>query len=144
MIVAPLAGKAVDRFGERLVGILGLVMQGIGYLWIALLGNPDMPYIDMVIPLAIAGIGLSLAGPALQKAVVGAVSRNFISKASGIYNMFRLFGGAIGVTVSVIIFYTYGSGGSAMAFSAGFNAAMIGAGIMSMLGVISALGLRKL
>lgn len=144
VIVAPFAGKAVDRFGEKIVGILGLTMQGIGYLWIALSSSPNTSYSMMIMPLAIAGVGLSLAGPALQKAVVGAVEPRFISKASGIYNMFRLFGGAIGVTISVIIFYAYGDAISANVFSIGFNAAMIGAGVISVVGVIPALGLRQI
>lgn len=143
VIVAPFAGKAVDQFGEKIVGIAGLAMQGIGYVWIALSSTPKTSYLTMILPLAIAGIGLSLAGPALQKGVVGAVEPRFISKASGIYNMFRLFGGAIGVTVSVIIFYAYGDAVSSSVFSLGFNAAMIGAGVISVLGVIPALGLQK-
>lgn len=143
VIVAPFAGRAVDQFGEKLVGIVGLAMQGLGYIWIALSSNPDTSYLTMVLPLAISGVGLSLAGPALQKSVVSSVEPQFIGKASGIYNMFRLFGGAIGVTVSVIVFYAYGDAITASVFSMGFNAAMIGAGIISAIGIIPALGLRN-
>lgn len=53
----------------------------------------------------LAGAGLSMAGPALQKSVLGAVEPSAIGKASGIYNMFRLLGGAVGVTLPVIFFY---------------------------------------
>ncbi|GHP13980.1 MFS transporter [Lentilactobacillus fungorum] len=142
VLIAPFAGKAVDQFGERLIGTIGLTMQGIGYLWIAIISSPSTSYLNIVVPLAIAGTGLSLAGPALQKAVVGAVEQKFISQSSGIYNMFRLFGGAIGVTVSVIIFYAYGSATAADVFSVGFNAAMIGAAVISLLGIIPALCLK--
>ena len=47
------------------------------------------------------------------------------------------------VTVSVIIFYAYGDAVSSSVFSLGFNAAMIGAGVISVLGVIPAWGLQK-
>lgn len=143
VIVAPFAGRAVDKFGERLIAGIGLLLQGIGYLWIALEVAPGNSYWFMVVPLMLAGVGLSMGGPALQKAVIGAVGRSQIGKASGIYNMFRLFGGAVGVVISVIIFYSFGDIVSIIAFAHGFSASMLGAGILSLLGILSILEIRK-
>ncbi|GAY78728.1 hypothetical protein NBRC111894_4282 [Sporolactobacillus inulinus] len=143
VIIAPIAGKAVDKFGERLVAITGLLLQGIGYLWIVLSSVPGNPYWLMIIPLIVAGAGISMAGPALQKAALGSVSRAEIAKASGIYNMFRLLGGAVGITVSVIIFYAFGDIVTTTAFTNGFSAAMIGSSVLSLLGILSSVGLRS-
>ena len=57
--------------------------------------------------------------------------------------MFRLFGGAVGVTVTVIIFYAVGSVATVRDFFNGFSAAMIGAGLMSLVGIIFAMMIVK-
>lgn len=130
VVVAPFAGRAVDRFGDRWVATLGLGLQGVGYLLMALLVHQS--YFWLVLPLMIAGVGLSMAGPALQKAVLGAVPRVMIGKAAGIYNVFRLLGGALGTTVAVMIFYQC----QGTTFSSGFQATMLGAAVLSLLGVV--------
>ena len=71
--VAPLAGALVDRYGERPFMVGGLLLQGIGMGWIALIAAPDMAYASMIAPLIIAGCGVSMTFPAGQNSVVGAV-----------------------------------------------------------------------
>lgn len=136
VLVAPFSGAAVDKYGEKLIATLGLIFQGMGYILIMLLVNDHSSYAKMIIPLAIAGVGLSMAGPALQKVVLGAVAKTEIGKASGIYNVFRLLGGAVGTTISVIIFYQFGGMGSLALFTSGFRAVMLSAGLISILGII--------
>ena len=136
VVIAPFAGSAVDRFGERIIATLGLFLQGIGYLLIIFLFNATDSYIAMAIPLMIAGMGLSMAGPALQKAVLSAVEPIYLGKASGIYNIFRLFGGAIGTTICVIVFNIFGGTTNSTAFAEGFDAVIITAGLISLLGIV--------
>jgi len=130
VLVAPFAGRAVDRFGERGVATLGLLFQGLGYLLLAVFVHQT--YAWLILPLMLAGVGLSMAGPALQKAVLGAVPNVMIGKASGIYNVFRLLGGAFGTTISVMIFYQFHQ----LGFVSGFQATMIGAAMISLLGMV--------
>ena len=147
VVIAPFAGNAVDKFGEKIIATLGLFLQGIGYLLIILLVNVTNSYIAMAIPLMIAGMGLSMAGPALQKSVLSAVEPIYLGKASGIYNIFRLFGGAIGTTISVIIFNIFGGITNSIAFAHGFDAVLITTGVISLLGIVFSLKLttrRKL
>ena len=147
VVIAPFAGNAVDKFGEKIIATLGLFLQGIGYLLIILLVNVTNSYIAMAIALMIAGMGLSMAGPALQKSVLSAVEPIYLGKASGIYNIFRLFGGAIGTTISVIIFNIFGGITNSIAFAHGFDAVLITTGVISLLGIVFSLKLttrRKL
>ena len=147
VVIAPFAGNAVDKFGEKTIATLGLFLQGIGYLLIIFLVNLTNSYITMAIPLMIAGMGLSMAGPALQKSVLSAVEPIYLGKASGIYNIFRLFGGAIGTTISVIIFNIFGGITNSLAFAHGFDAVLITTGVISLLGIVFSLKLttrRKL
>lgn len=136
VLVAPFAGTAVDKYGEKLIATWGLIFQGLGYVLIMILVNNRNSYVELIIPLAIAGVGLSMAGPALQKVVLGAVAKTEIGKAAGIYNVFRLLGGAVGTTISVIIFYQFGGMDSLALFTYGFRAVMLSAGLISILGVI--------
>lgn len=143
VLVAPFAGAAVDKYGEKLIATWGLIFQGLGYILIMILVNNRSSYVELIIPLAIAGVGLSMAGPALQKVVLGAVAKTEIGKASGIYNVFRLLGGAVGTTISVIIFYQFGGMGSLALFTSGFRAVMLSAGLISILGIIFSFKLKK-
>ncbi|WP_125567956.1 MFS transporter [Companilactobacillus insicii] len=136
VIVAPFAGKSVDKYGEKMISTLGLLFQGVGYLLIMIFVNEHSSYLIMVLPLALAGVGLSMAGPALQKAVLGSVDKIDIGKASGIYNVFRLLGGAVGTTVSVLVFYKFGGTSNAKLFTNGFKLVMFSSGIISILGTI--------
>lgn len=143
VFIAPLAGTWVDRFGERAIALLGLLLQGVGYLWIAFTVSKESSYLSMVVPLVISGAGLSMGGPALQKAVLGAVIPTDTGKASGLYNMSRLLGGAVGVAVSVLVFYQRGDVSSSGAFSAGFQTAMLTAALLSLLGLPAAVAIKK-
>ncbi|WP_027825953.1 MFS transporter [Levilactobacillus parabrevis] len=136
VVVAPFAGRAVDRFGERWIATLGLLCQGVGYLLIAVLVHKNYGW--FVLPLMLAGVGLSMAGPALQKSVIGAVPRVMIGKASGIYNVFRLLGGALGTTLAVMIFYQFRGAN----FASGFQATMVGTAAISLLGIVWSSRLR--
>ncbi|KRO26911.1 major facilitator superfamily transporter permease [Lactiplantibacillus fabifermentans DSM 21115] len=135
VFVAPFAGKAVDRFGEKKIATLGLALQALGYALIGSLNNGHQAYWLMIIPLALAGSGLSMAGPALQKAVLGAVKPAAIGQASGIYNVFRLLGGAVGTAVAVIVFNWFGNTSNSAAFTSGFRAMMLVMALCSLLGI---------
>lgn len=143
VIVAPFSGKAVDKFGEKIVAILGLLLQGIGYLLLAILVTSHSSYAVMIVPLIISGAGLSMAGPALQKAVLDSVAKNLIGKASGIYNVFRLFGGSVGTVIAVSVFYKFGSAITPILFANGFKAAMFSAGLISIIGCFCCLKFKR-
>ncbi|WP_125766636.1 MFS transporter [Lapidilactobacillus wuchangensis] len=143
VVVAPFAGKAVDHFGEKIIATLGLLGQGVGYWLIVRLVGNQSGYPALILPLMLAGAGLSMAGPALQKAVLGAVSSSKIGQASGIYNVFRLLGGAVGTTISVIVFNQFGNLNGPINFTHGFQATMFVAGILSISGIIFSLRFKR-
>ena len=123
-VFAPIGGALVNRFGERLLVVFGLLLQATGFAWIALIAAPGLGYAGLVAPLIVAGAGVSVAMPAAQNAVLGAVAPSEIGKASGIFNMWRFLGGVFGVAIQVAAFAMTGSVGSAGMFSAGFATAI--------------------
>ena len=68
-VTAPIAGAVVNKFGERPLVVTGLLMQAIGFGWIAVIAMPGLAYAALVAPLILAGVGVSMAMPAAQNAV---------------------------------------------------------------------------
>ena len=136
-VFAPIGGGLVNRLGERSLVAAGLGLQAVGMAWIALTATPGLAYINLIAPLILAGAGVSIAMPAVQNAVLGAVAPSEIGKASGTFNMARFLGGVFGVAVQVAAFAATGSFGSPQAFSVGFLPAIGVAAAMSLMGAIA-------
>lgn len=141
MVCGPIAGKLVDKLGERRFMVTGLTLNAIGIGWLAAISAPDLSYAQMVLPLVISGCGLSMAMPAAQKSVIGAVKPQEIGQASGAITMLRILGGVFGVAIITAVFAGHGSFASSDAFTDGFEAAMIGASIISAFGALVGLGM---
>jgi MFS family permease len=134
--VAPVAGALVDRFGERPFMVAGPLLQAAGMAWIALIADAGMAYGELVPPLIVAGVGISMSFPAAQNSVVGAVPAEAIGKAAGTNTTMRELGGVFGIAISVAVFAGAGSYASPEAFSDGFVAAM---GVSAGLSLLAAL-----
>jgi EmrB/QacA subfamily drug resistance transporter len=133
-VVAPIAGALVNRVGERPLVAGGLFLQAAGMGWLALIASPDLALAQLAAPLILAGVGVSLAIPAAQAAVMGAVAPTEIGKASGTYNMLRFLGGVFGIAIGVAVFSETGGFGSAQLFSDGFSSAIGVAAALSLIG----------
>jgi EmrB/QacA subfamily drug resistance transporter len=137
-LIGPRAGALVDRIGERPLIAAGLMLQAIGLAWISLVAVAHMPYAELVAPMAVAGVGFSMALPAVTKAVVGGVAMADIGKASGAFSTMRQLGGAFGVAILVAVFAAAGSYRSAQAFSDGFAPAIGVAAGLAFAGAVAA------
>ncbi|MFL6075200.1 MAG: DHA2 family efflux MFS transporter permease subunit [Mycobacteriales bacterium] len=133
-LVAPVSGMLINRVGERPLVVAGLAGQAIGLGALALLATEGRPYPDLVLPLIIAGCGVSLAMPAAQNATLGAVPRESIGTASGTFNTLRQLGGVFGVAILAAVFTAHGGYGSAAAFAAGFRPALAVSVLLSLAG----------
>ena len=138
-VTAPVAGAVVNRFGERPLVVAGLLMQAIGLGWIAVIVTPGVAYSALVAPLVLAGVGVSMAMPAAQNAILGSVAVTEMGKASGVFNMGRFLGGMFGIAALVAVFSANGAVGSAAKFSSGFSAAMVLAAALSLAGALAGL-----
>jgi EmrB/QacA subfamily drug resistance transporter len=136
-VTAPIAGAVVSKIGERPLVAIGLLMQAIGLGWIAMIMTPDIAYSTMIAPLVVAGVGVSMAMPAVQNAVLSSVSVVEAGKASGVFNMGRFLGGMFGIATLVAVFSANGAANSPAKFSAGFAAAMMVAAALSLLGAFA-------
>jgi MFS family permease len=142
-VVAPIAGSLVGRVGERPLVVAGLLLQAGGMAWTGLVAKPGMAYIGLVAPLAIAGAGISMAIPAVQNAVMNAVSPGDLGNASGVSMMMRQLGGVFGIAIGAAVFSGAGSYASPSAFGDGFGPALAVAAAFSLLGATCAAGLPR-
>jgi len=140
-VTAPIAGAVVNKVGERPLVVIGLLMQAIGLGWIAMIAAPSLAYSTLIAPLVLAGVGVSMAMPAAQNAILSSVAAAEMGKASGVFNMGRFLGGMFGICALVAVFSGKGSVDSAATFSAGFAAAMAVASALSLLGAVAGLWL---
>jgi EmrB/QacA subfamily drug resistance transporter len=140
-VTAPIAGAVVNKVGERPLVVIGLLMQAIGFGWLAMSVAPDIAYANLVLPLVCAGVGVSMAMPAVQNAVLSSVAVVEMGKASGVFNMGRFLGAVFGVALLVAAFSASGATNSAANFSTGFAAAMAVAAALSLLGAVTGLWL---
>jgi len=131
-IVGPLAGRLVDKVGERPLVVIGLSLQAIGLWWLSHATTGSTQYGELVAPLIVAGCGISLAMPAAQTAAMSALPREAVGIASGIYSMNRQLGGAAGVAVLGSVFVAAGG-----YTGAGFTRAVAGAAVLSVLGALA-------
>ena len=140
-VTAPIAGAVVNKVGERPLVVIGLLMQAIGLGWIAMIAAPSLAYSTLIAPLVLAGVGVSMAMPSAQNAILSSVAAAEMGKASGVFNMGRFLGGMFGICALVAVFSGKGSVDSAATFSAGFAAAMAVASALSLLGAVAGLWL---
>jgi MFS family permease len=98
-----------------------------------------VPYSALVAPLMLAGVGVSMAMPAAQNAVLSAVATSEMGKASGVFNMGRFLGGMFGIAALVASLVTNGAADSTRHFTSGFAAAMSLAATLSFAGAVAGL-----
>ena len=140
-LTAPIAGAVVQKFGERPLVVTGLLMQAAGLGWIAMAAAPGVAYAALVVPLVLAGVGVSMAMPAAQNAILGSVAATEMGKASGVFNMGRFLGGMFGIALLVTVFSASGATDTPAHFSAGFAAAIMVAAALSLCGALVGLWL---
>jgi EmrB/QacA subfamily drug resistance transporter len=138
-VVSAIAGAMVNRIGERPLIVSGLTLQAAGFGWIALIAGPHLDYPAMIAPLVVAGCGVSLAMPAAQNFVIGAVPRPAVGAAAGVFNTLRQLGGTFGIAILAAVFAGSGGYASPQAFSDGFAPAVGVAAGLSLAGAIAGL-----
>jgi EmrB/QacA subfamily drug resistance transporter len=127
LVVAPLMGRLAHRLQPRQFGIPALLTMGAGLLWLSAV--PTEPhYVEILGPLLLTGVGMGAAFPAINIGAMGSISGQELGLGSGIVNMSRQLGFALGVALLVAVFegHSLGSPDEARdAFAAAFRVAAV-------------------
>jgi EmrB/QacA subfamily drug resistance transporter len=143
MIVAPLAGALSDRIGRRPIMVAGLVLQALGFVWVAARGSLGTSWVELVLALLVAGVGISMALPTVPTAVLDAVAPEEMGKASGINYMAQRFGTVFALAITSAVFSAHGRLGSPAAVTAGFRPALWACACFAALAAVSAVGVTS-
>ncbi|MEV6107001.1 MFS transporter [Streptomyces sp. NPDC051940] len=138
MVVAPLAGALADRIGDRPLMSLGMLLQAVGLGWLAAVADLGVGYPSLVLPLLVAGVGISLCFPPVANLVTNSVPFDDAGVAAGVNSAMREVGSVFGVAIASLVFANSGSYASPVEFMDGFTAAAWVLAAVAAVGVLPA------
>lgn len=139
LVVAPIAGLLADRIGPRPLMAMGMLLQALGLAWFALVATASADYGHLILPLLLAGIGVSMPFATVGSTALSAVAPSDMGKASGANSTVLTFGGAFGIAIVTAVFATHGQVGTPAGFVADFRPALALAAGLAALGALGAL-----
>jgi MFS family permease len=140
MLIAPLAGRLADRYGERPVIVAGASASAAGIALLALTVTAASSYPALFGPLLLAGAGVALAVPAAISASLRAVPGHQLGLASGIGSTFQNVGGVFGIATATAVFASAGSYLTPSDFMNGLRPALLALSGLAALGALAGLG----
>ena len=132
LIVSPLAGIFSERIGSRPFMVIGLALQAVALVWLALVASVDTSYVSMVGAMVLGGSGMALVFAPAANAVLASVTTDETGQASGATNSIRELGGVLGIAVLSTVFTSNGGYTSGHAFVSGLVPALgVGAAVLA-------------
>ena len=143
MIAAPIAGALSDRISpSRIIGT-GLALQAVGLAWIAMVSTPTTPYVDLIAPFTLSGIGMGLFFAPIANLILSSVRGEEEGQASGANNAVRELGGVFGVAILASVFSHYGGYRTGTSFVNGMTPAVyVGAAVVA-LGSLAVFSIKR-
>jgi EmrB/QacA subfamily drug resistance transporter len=133
-------GRLLARYGPAAVIGLGATVFSAGIAWWALAVQVHPNYLEILPGMVITGIGVGLTLPSLMSTAAAALPPQSFATGSGVVNMLRQVGFAVGVAMLVAVLGNpHGAGAELTAFRHGWYATA-GAGFAA---ALAALALRR-
>jgi EmrB/QacA subfamily drug resistance transporter len=99
------AGHAADRYGARVLLVLGPIVTGVGFALLAL-ARLDASYWDGLLPaILVMALGMTISVAPLTSIVMGSVAASHAGVASGINNAVARVAGLLAVAVLGLIYF---------------------------------------
>ncbi|WBB63045.1 MFS transporter [Streptomyces sp. WMMC500] len=139
LVISPFVGQLADRIGERYLVTVGLLLPGVAFLWIGWeMSDSPVGYGSLWLPLLFAGAGTAIAFPSVSSAVMRSVTPKQAGMASGSSETFAYVGAVFGVAMVTAWFAAFGDYGTAASMAEGIGPALVGIGVLSVVGAIVA------
>ncbi len=95
---APIAGRLVQKLDPRIMMAAGFVGFGIGTWWASYI-TKDWDFWELVVPQVLRGVSLMICMIPINNIALGTLSPARLKNASGLYNLTRNLGGAVGLAL---------------------------------------------
>ncbi|MEV4255055.1 DHA2 family efflux MFS transporter permease subunit [Spirillospora sp. NPDC049652] len=96
MFLAPIAGKLTDKIGGRFILMGGLLLYGVGMLWMVAVAGTDTGWTAFLGPLVVSGIGVGGVFAPMATEATRNVPPRLAGAASGVSNTIRQIGSVVG------------------------------------------------
>lgn len=138
IVVAPLAGRASDRFGSRWLMVTGMVLLAAQLVYFSQL-SADATFTTLLPALVLGGIGMSLTMTPSSAAAIRAVPVDRAGVGSAVLNACRQVGGSLGIAaMGAIMASAIGGKQTPEAFMRGFEHALLAAAGVAIVGSVVA------
>lgn len=101
-LTAPLVGRLISKVDPRLLMAIGFFSFGIGTWWASYITH-DWGFRELVWPQVFRGFGLMMAMIPVNNLSLGTLPPERVKNASGLFNLTRNLGGAVGLAVLTTI-----------------------------------------
>ncbi|MDQ0733567.1 DHA2 family efflux MFS transporter permease subunit [Arthrobacter agilis] len=145
LVLSPRAGALGSRIGPRIPMTVGPLLCAVALVLMLRIGPGASYVLDVLPPVVVLGLGLSLLVAPLTSAALSAVPEHQAGLASGVNNAVARAAGLVAIAVlPAAVGLTGDAYGDPAVFEAGFAAAcMIGAVVLVCGGLLAALTIRK-
>jgi EmrB/QacA subfamily drug resistance transporter len=103
VLTAPIAGIFSDRYGARIISLIGLVLMAIGCLIVSTF-DTELTLSNYIIGIIPYGLGVGMFQSPNNSAIMGAAPPNRLGIASGLLSLSRILGQTAGVPIVGAIF----------------------------------------
>lgn len=101
-LTAPVAGRMSGKVDPRYMLVAGFAFFAIGTYWLTWL-TKDWDFWELFWPQVFRGIGLMMAIIPINNIALGTLAPELVKNASGLYNLMRNLGGAVGLAALTTI-----------------------------------------
>jgi EmrB/QacA subfamily drug resistance transporter len=102
-IIAPVSGTLSDRFGPRIISLIGLALMVLGCLLISTF-DAQLTELGYILRIAPFGLGFGMFQSPNNSAIMGGVTRERLGIASGLLSLSRTLGQTTGVPLLGALF----------------------------------------
>jgi EmrB/QacA subfamily drug resistance transporter len=143
ILVAPIAGRASDRFGSRGLVTVGMLLIALQLLLFSRLGE-DASFWDLLPALLVGGLGMAMTMTPTAAAATRAVPVDKAGVGSAVLNSARQVGGTLGIALmGAIVAAEAGGVRTPEAFMNGFEAALRVAAGIALVGAVVGFALMR-
>ncbi|MGA7809986.1 DHA2 family efflux MFS transporter permease subunit [Bradyrhizobium sp.] len=97
-LMAPVVGNLMQRIDMRYIIAFGLIVFGLGCYQMTSITR-DYDFYELILPQILRGIGMMCAMVPTNNIALGTLSPDRVKNASGLFNLMRNLGGAVGLAV---------------------------------------------